>query len=154
MKEKLKLVKDNSMQEWYYHYIATGDMHKYGMQWEIFDPGKDWPGNTEENAMERYISENPGKRPWPFWVEDDREKRRLLSGKLDPNASVYEYSLGIPSVQITTGEDGFLESWNKIDPRKTFYDPDDPPVYETQLAYLKRLKLLTSAEKKLLKSKI
>ena len=160
-KRKIKQKKEiEGFQEWMYIFKTTGVQPKDGKYnpWTQFGPGEedeDGRSYTKE-ILARWIKEHPGTRPWYWWNgrwEPKREPRRLLSGKLDPNASIYEYTDGLPSEQITIGEDGFLESWNKIDPRKEFYDPDDPPVYETQFQYLKRLKLLTPAEKKLLKSK-
>ena len=68
----------------------------------------------------------PGTRPWGWWQYDAPEPRRRITGQGEP-AEGSPLAFGIPT------------RWRSI-------DPDDPPRYETERAYLERLDLLTPAD--------
>lgn len=115
-----------------------------------------------------FIKEHPGKRPFPWWQWEAPEPRRRLGGVGTPQEEVLNIvahsEYGLP------GSD-WVDQW-QVDyyngrakdvhgePIGTNYkegnfdgvavDPDDPPRFESQAAYLKRLGLLTKAEERLL----
>lgn len=77
--------------------------------------------------LPQFITQNPCKRPLPWWTYEAPEPRQRIGGS------------GVPN------DDGGLErglpfGWCE-DP-----DPEDPPVYESEAAYLKRHGLLTKME--------
>jgi hypothetical protein len=85
----------------------------------------------------------PGTRP-PFWWQFDApEPRRRLGGMGTPASDVMAYAprfvLGISADWV---DDEAIERGVKADR----FDPADPPAYESQTAYLKRVKMLLSGE--------
>lgn len=106
--------------------------------------------DVRERVTDDWIRKHPGTRPWAFWEYDAPrrdtgtgaffeplpEPRRRIGGQGQTTwekypAVVPEYERGIPS------------SWAEI-------DPDDPPRYESESAFLLRNDLLTPAEIKYL----
>lgn len=72
----------------------------------------------------------PGTRPWAWWrYEAPGLRRELGNAPLKP-CPVSGESFGIP-----------------LGYRHPGYDPDDPPIYETEAAYLARHGLLTADER-------
>lgn len=101
--------------------------------------------NAKGTVLERFIKQHPGCRPWAWWRFDSPEPRQRVGGTGSPS---YEcmgfapaFSFGLPTSwpSVVNVE---LELCKKSD----VPDPDDPPVYESQAAYLQRHGLLTSAE--------
>jgi len=129
---------------------------------EIFSQVRDF-------ILENWIQQRPGTRPNFWWKSDAPEKmRRRLGGvgddKHDYLAYVESYTLGIPSHFVSKFDEEYYNGraldihGNKItdeyedgDFKGRGVDPNDPPVYESQAAYLKRHGLLTPEEAKKLK---
>ena len=82
---------------------------------------------------------NPGKRPKAFWRLEAPEMRRRLGGRGAPESDVLAcvptFARGIPT---DWDEDGF--------------DRYDPPTFESEATYLRRLKLLLPGELRRLKA--
>ncbi|MGE4194623.1 MAG: hypothetical protein AB7E51_14640 [Pseudodesulfovibrio sp.] len=83
------------------------------------------------HLLAEWIREHPGTRPYGWWRFEAPEPRRRLGGEGDP--AYMGVTFGVP--------DGWCEG---------DFDPSDPPVYESQAAYLDRHGLLTEAERRAL----
>jgi hypothetical protein len=83
---------------------------------------------------------NPGKRPQAFWRLEAPEMRRRLGGHGTPASAVLAY--------VPAFVHGIPSDW---DDEECGFDPSDPPTYESQAAYLRRLKLLLPGESRRLK---
>jgi hypothetical protein len=87
--------------------------------------------------LKQFILKNPCQRPHIFWRYDTVEQPRLqISGK-GHGPIVSEYKC------LDTG--GLPIYWDTVK-----WSSKNPPVFESQAAYLKRTDLLTAAEKKYL----
>lgn len=89
--------------------------------------------------LESFVCSNPGKRPLAWWRLQSAGPRLKVCGTGKTMADEYpawvpHYTFGIP------------DSWHEI-------DEENPPYFESEAAYLKRLKLLPSAEAKKLTEK-
>jgi hypothetical protein len=114
--------------------------------------------------LEDYIAEHPGRRPWAWWRFDAPEMRRRLGGIGTPAHEVLayapEFDRGIPihwvqpwQVEYYSGRavgvhgqpigTGFLGR----DFAGVAIDPDDPPIYESEAAFLDRRGLLDAEER-------
>jgi len=153
--------------EWLINGLKTGEWPKAGEE-GCFDRftrkfGKEWAKHKKE-IMPGWINEHPGTRPWAWWKFDAPEMRKRLSGNGDPDFEHLGvkklFNFGIPThfmeqwmVDYYNGrlkhvDGGFVKcKWKEGDCDAIAYDPDDPPVYETEYEYLKRLNLLTKSEK-------
>jgi hypothetical protein len=85
-----------------------------------------WKSYRHE-VMEWWIEQKPCSRPARFWEFELSEPRKRLGGTGEPDVST-DYKKGIPS------------DWEAI-------DPEDPPTFESEAAYLERHGLLTKSEK-------
>lgn len=133
---------------------------------ESFDA--DLPAAWREHSPELlavWIRAHPGTRPWAWWRFAAPEPRQRLGGVGTPAAEVLAYApefhVGIPA--------DWVESWmvayytgraRDVHGRpigqefqgRPFegraIDPDDPPRFESEAAYLERLGLLTDEERR------
>lgn len=96
---------------------------------------KAWDIHKDE-ILKDWIAEKPFTRPWPWWKCDAPEMRKRIKP-----ASIEEVWPGSVSFEL-----GIPTDINRTDPIKK-------SDFETELAYLKRLDLLTGPEKKQLKAK-
>jgi hypothetical protein len=80
--------------------------------------------------LRAHIRGHPGTRPWAWWRYEAREPRRRLGGKGVSLRDDWSY-WGTPGSYVYEYDD---DQW-------------DPPVYETQAAYLERLGLLLPEER-------
>jgi hypothetical protein len=87
----------------------------------------DW-SEIRDALLPDWIKNHPCTRPFAWWTDDAPEPRRRVggTGRRLRNA-ILEW--GIPH-----------DEWFKD------VDPDNPPIYESQAAYLQRLGLLTEGE--------
>lgn len=97
--------------------------------WDRQTPLSVWADVSDE-LLPKFIREHPSTRPWSWWRKDAPEPRLRVggSGRRERNASL---EFGLPT-----------DAWFKD------VDPDNPPTYESQAAYLQRLGLLTAPEKR------
>jgi hypothetical protein len=95
--------------------------------WDKQDPLVPW-ADVEASLLPEFLKLHPCTRPWSWWRDAAPEPRRRIggSGRRERNASL---EFGVPH-----------DIWWKD------VDPDNPPVYESQAAYLQRHGLLTEAE--------
>lgn len=85
-----------------------------------------------ERIIEEWAATAPGTRPAAWWRYDAPEQRQRLGGKGTPASDVSAiapcFVLGVPA------------DWAED------FDPTDPPLFETQAAFLKRHGLLLAGE--------
>lgn len=148
--------------------------------WElIVAPGFDYPGcndckpaweSVKEQILNDWIAEYPGTRPSFWWHYDAPEMRQRLGGIGDACHDVLaygeSYDLGIPNlwldqdtVDLYNGRRKDIHSqpitadgkWFEGNFKGVAVDPNDPPKFESQAAYLKRLNLFAPGEERRLK---
>lgn len=147
-----------------------GGVRTWASPFRNYIPPQDlWEANRD-CYLPLFIKEYPGKRPFPWWQWDAPEQRRRLGGIGTPDQErfseprFFNFEYGLPSCGWVEQED--VEYYNGRakdvhgEPIGTNYkegdfdgvavDPNDPPRFESQPAYLQRLGLLTKAEEKLL----
>jgi hypothetical protein len=94
-----------------------------------------------EAILAHHVKRRPGTRPARWWQFDAPEPRRRLGGTGTPlhecSAYVAPFTYGIPTAWRTHGD--FFTSGTPI-------DPEDPPAFESEAAYLLRLNLLLPDE--------
>ncbi|HEY2781081.1 MAG TPA: hypothetical protein VGI90_09895 [Steroidobacteraceae bacterium] len=106
----------------------------------------------EEEILQEWIAESPGTRPARWWELSAPEPRRRLGGVGTPSserlAYVESYTLGVPDSWVS---DDDLDAYKLIGSPLNVpaIDPRDPPQFESQAMYLKRLDLLQSGERRL-----
>ena len=143
--------KNNKLQDSWLNYLLTGKELKLDIQFFILkEKGKEklWDLHKDE-ILPRWIKKNPWTRPFAWWELDapwnEKRKpeihrgykkyfpkvRKMVNGRGKLNLGLF-YQFGVPC------------DWAEI-------DTADPPLYETEGAYLKRHGLLTEEEEKLMK---
>lgn len=117
---------------------------------------------VREEVIAQFAAERPGTRPTYWWIYEAREPRLRLGGtgteawlfvkyryaEHHPRPS---YRNGMPSRWLTNFDlnppAGCIYNFRpEILPGAQAYDPQDPPVYESQGVYLERLGLLLPGE--------
>ena len=144
-----------SIPEWQVKFLKDGQKPEPVSPEFFFIFGRDdqrllvWK-KVREEVLSQWVKDYPGSRPWAWWRFDsprmallkdrpfvrDRvcEPRRKLSGAGKP--LYLRYKVLLPEINF-----GIPQSWYG-------YNLDDPPVYESQASYLKRLDLLLKNEEK------
>jgi hypothetical protein len=95
---------------------------------------------VRDEILPRYVLENPGRRPWAWWIFDAPEPTRRLHGGFDafakgPRANLIDEILRFGCGWYTSvGIDEMA----------------DPPIVETEAGYLERHGLLTDHERDVL----
>jgi hypothetical protein len=125
--------------------IRSIDHHESREMWELH--GTD--------VVEAFALKYPGQRPTRWWAYEAPELRRRIAGTGVPlnetntawtnarNPST-DFHLGVPLRWVTPG-------WQRIlKLRQAAVDPNTPPTFESQAHYLRRLHLLTAAEREAL----
>lgn len=112
-------------------------------------------GELRDELVATHIEEYPGTRPKRWWQFDAREPRQRVGGTGDPISEVLAYApswdgSGLPARWF--GEEDADSYDHPLTNHKhgraaATLDPDDPPLFESQAAYLDRLGLLTKAER-------
>jgi hypothetical protein len=141
-------------------------------EWDFFTSDEEQETilpQLREPILDEWIRRQPGTRPNFWWLQDAPEKcRRRLGGVGDPEHehlnTVERYRHGLPTGFVTKWlEDYYNGRARDIHGKRigTEYaeghfagrglDPDDPPVYESEAAYLRRHRLLTPDEERRLK---
>ncbi|MFC1886062.1 hypothetical protein ACFLZM_03290 [Thermodesulfobacteriota bacterium] len=146
--------------DWKMHFLETGKAPSPPAtdQLELFffkkeETQRETWRNSKNQILSAWISNRPGRRPWAWWRYDAPRDPALMAGTAWENrypiarqqiggqgvttprrypASLPRFFFGVPS------------DWHEI-------DEADPPIFESQAAYLKRHGLLTKAEEKRLK---
>lgn len=111
----------------------------------VFDEGEvlvAWRAHRDQ-ILARWIKERPGTRPSCWWDFDAPGPRERIGGRGTPAAGVLEHAprhvLGVPAdwVSSYSVERGVAAER---------FSAEDPPSFESQAAYLKRLDLLEAGE--------
>lgn len=149
-------------------YFATG-----AISGEVIMAGdeikKTWKA-IQDGFLAEWIQKKPGSRPWVWWRWDAPEPRLRLGGVGTPEheilavAPFYEY--GIPASWVSKFQEEYYNGrardihgnliecqWKEGDFAGKTIDPRDPPRYESQATYLRRLKLFLPNEQKKLRKK-
>lgn len=137
----------------------NGPPHEH-LKWDLFmrgTRGERWKPIWEEvreEVMATWIKKHPGTRPWAWWEIDAffdgklLEPRKRLGGIGTPDFEtlniVPTFDKGIPDGWVSK----FDVEYYGPDFKGKAIDPEDPPVYESEAAYLERHGLLTASEKK------
>lgn len=108
-----------------------------------------------DEVVAEWIRENPGTRPALWWKYDAPEPRQRVGGAGDDISEVLAYAprsnRGIP-VQWFTSEEvalfGKTVRNHEHGRAPVALDPDDPPRFESEAAYLDRRGLLTTPERR------
>jgi hypothetical protein len=102
---------------------------------------------SRERLVASQITAHPGTRPFAWWAWDTAEPRRRLGGTGDACHDVLAYTpwfrFGLPVVFVSER----LRSVLSADFRGTPVDPQDPPVFESQAAFLDRHGLFAPGER-------
>jgi hypothetical protein len=127
------------------------------------EPSRWGPGPRELWAAHRdmvlplWVREHPGTRPRLWWLCDAPELRRRLGGTGMPIYEVFGYTPcfdhGVPDHWLQQSDVDCYRNHMKppIYITAPAYDPDDPPVFESEAAYLDRHGLLLPGERRRLR---
>jgi hypothetical protein len=104
-----------------------------------------------EQIVEAWITEYPGTRPSHWWAVESTEPRRRLGGTGTPCherlAHGEHYERGVPDQWIRQSDiDVYALIGSPLD--VPALDPTDPPLYESEAAYLERLGLWLPGERR------
>jgi len=86
-----------------------------------------------------WIKKTPCTRPWAWWEVDAPEQCQKISGtgtRLHERMKIYYRD---------------MKNRYGVEVERDVFDPNDPPIYESQAAFLERHGLLTAAERAYLK---
>lgn len=90
--------------------------------------------------------------PFAWWLFDAPEPRRRTGGMGTPKHEVLayrpSYSWGMPDYWIEAWEITYYSNRKSETFQAEAYDPNDPPTFESDAAYLGRHGLLTAAERR------
>lgn len=154
---------DNDRHDWFvWHDLDRDDPAIH--QLDTLDPPRPMPflesavtgrrlwGMLGDEIIEEHVQEYPGTRPLRWWQFAAPEPRRRLGGVGTPShermADVERYVLGVPDQWITRKQVGFYREHMATDLGVPALDPDDPPTFESEAAYLERHALLQPGERR------
>jgi hypothetical protein len=134
-----------STQAW--RWILSGRFNQWYYLAGPNGPEQFWRQN-ERAVIEHFAVRSPGRRPWAWWKFSAPEPRRRLGGRGTPlcefTAYAPELHFGIPAFWRRAND--FCDLLKLDERRWPAIDPDDPPIYESEATYLKRLRLLLPGE--------
>ena len=133
--------------------VPEFDAYYVGADWiyhTALDPDPvrtEWP-ISRKKILKSWIAAHPGTRPYAWWCYDAPEVRQrvgvsMTSAGMD-SARTSAIMFGIPRYWVTQQDIGIL---TRPGFRGKPVDSNDPPLFESQTAYLERHGLLTDAEK-------
>lgn len=134
--------------DWHVNWLITGDEPPIGTpgfnHFCLVDPPQyareSWP-SYRATILPAFVKANPGRRPWAWWTVDAPELRRRVGGTGSPVSEFY-IVFGLPTYWTMD-----RDSWRSgSGERAVPVDPKDPPMFEGQGAYLRRLNLLFPRE--------
>ena len=97
--------------------------------------------------LPEWIRDNPGTRPYSWWLYDSPEPRRRIDGRLHP----FDDPERPDRIEIIAGQPGTIPGYAER-MAETYYGlpackfPEDFGDYETEYDYLRRLGLLAANE--------
>jgi hypothetical protein len=135
---------------WIFDYFETGVCLAED-KFAVFDLNPKYWGEISVELLESYLRAHPGMRPWKWWVEEAPAPELVEQGKgLEPVKVMRRQVGGSGSLtgnpELHFGVPGWV---NGFDPPL----PDDPPLFESQGAFLRRHDLLSPIEKRRLRKK-
>lgn len=136
-------------------YLMTGEnpSRDAGVIIDLKGQGGDRPlwEESRDELVRQFIKANPGRRPFAWWKFDSPGPRLRVGGRGDLiPARAKNLRFGLP-LRFDFWDARFANAAKIAVPsavQKELYDEKDPPRYESQATYLKRLKLLLPGEGK------
>jgi hypothetical protein len=105
-----------------------------------------WREHSEAIVAE-HVAKHPGTRPLRWWEYSAPGPRQRLGGIGTPCSEVLahapRFALGVPVDWVSESD---IETWPHLRTKAKPIDPNDPPTFESQASYLKRLGLLLPGE--------
>jgi hypothetical protein len=124
------------------------------LRWDYFNEHRAADLWREHRAqiVEAWAAAHPGTRPGYWWDVESTEPRRRLGGTGTPRherlAYMEHYVLGVPAGWIMQHDIDIYRQHLHTDLGVPALDPADPPVYESEAAYLDRLGLWLPGERR------
>ena len=119
------------------------------------DRSRDLWRQHREPILTVWMAAHPGTRPAAWWWYDAPEPHRRRVGGIGDGIEVFghgqAYDCGIPRYWVQDGDDDPDAARDPDD--GTSIDPEDPPRFESQAAYLDHHQLLTREERGRLRRK-
>jgi hypothetical protein len=118
---------------------------RYNRWWYLdrHDPPEQVWAEHRDMVVAHFARRHPGQRPLLWWLYSALEPRRRLGGVGTPlsecSAHAPTLMFGVPQSWKTAEDAAYLPSGTPIDER-------DPPTFESEAAYLERLRLLLPGE--------
>ena len=129
------------------NYFLTGIDHAFF--WDEWERVRDWEA-IRDDLLRDFARDNPGRRPFFWWVKDSPGPRLRVGGVGDV-VPAYDTPMnlryGIPR-KSSFVSDRLLAAVAPVGAGLAVYDVNDPPVYESQASFLKRHKLFVNGEEK------
>jgi len=167
---KRKDQKQEEVPRWKVYTLTTGYEHREAppaayVAWSEKDQKATWR-KIRQQVVKDWVRETSGCRPWGWWLFDAPEPRRRLGGTGTPAHEVLNqkpsYWFGLPDDWVTQFDVEFYNGRAKDihgniiptpfkdgDFSGQAIDPEDPPIFESQAAYLKRHNLFLPGEEEL-----
>lgn len=125
--------------EWLYH--AAQEPDPVQVEWS----------RVRNSVLRTWIAEHPGTRPYAWWCFDAPGVRERVGGTGTPKHEVLKYApvydFGIPKYWITQQD---ITLRRKAGFKGKPLDKNNPPLYESQAAFLQRHGLLSEEEMEIL----
>jgi hypothetical protein len=150
------IIPDSIEDEWLFFSLST-DMEALRDVWE----------EVKDEVLKEWIGDYPGTRPWCWWRFEAKEQRARVGGRGDALQDKLNYkpqfSFGVPVGWVNDWQVSYYNGRSKNiygeaigtkykegDFVADAYSEDDPPQYESEASYLRRHRLLTESETKIL----
>jgi len=148
MQRRLRSERDDSLTDGHIEFLQNGYSfawlfdHETPNQFEVttLDHVEEiisaWQG-VQDELLPQWIAEQPGTRPWAWWLTTAPERRRCVAGEEHPdNGYSKPHPAEVPYWRLFFGK-----------PSCTRVVNGRLPEYETEADYLNRLGLLTDEER-------
>jgi len=120
-------------------YLLYGDWaHQAPVIYALEDRARALWDAMREKLLADWLRARPGTRPWGWWAFDSTEPRLRLGGIGKP-MNTFNLAFGVPNWWP-------LPEWTAFRGLFTPIDTDDPPAYESEATYLRRLDLFEPGE--------
>jgi hypothetical protein len=144
--------KKELIQDWKIQFLETGEQPEGVDFWEFTDLGwVDWRqeklwSEVKDHVVSQWKAAKPCTRPWAWYKFDAPRQNDEFFG--------HYYHGTLPEQRLKVGGSGHVCEYNFV-PAYNFgvfkywhYNENDPPLFESQAAYLHRLGLLSETEEK------
>ncbi|MEQ1953600.1 hypothetical protein [Mesorhizobium sp. CN2-181] len=164
VKRKKAIRRENGLPEEVEGHFLGDPEHQFVFWWTDKEVRELWERWRDE-LLAQWVLDNPGTRPRGWWMFDAPENRIRTGGKGTPKFEVLGYvphfEYGMPTSYVDQWEFEYYNGIHRdvdghlIDEKRKpgdfvadVYDPDDPPTFESETAYLARLGLFFDGEAK------